>query len=147
MDKSLSYYRKLPYTILTEVLHKDGQQIWITKMKLLENCVGIGHTQVEAINNLYSAFDECVTTLIKLGQPIPEPRARKATEQELVLSDRPQQPKPKKRVKAIYVVDRQIETKSRARIEHPHLDFKHHSPISISPSETEEPQNVEYVTA
>lgn len=75
MDKTLDYYRRLPYTILTE-LHRDdnGKPFWSAEIKEFDGCLGYGDTVAKAVNNLHEVFDVHVTSILEWGDEVPVPK-------------------------------------------------------------------------
>lgn len=71
MNKDLSYYMSLPYTI--EVVPDDGDGLWFARVKELRGCM----TQAESWDALYPQIREAMQLWFELalerGRPIPEP--------------------------------------------------------------------------
>ena len=74
ITKSLNYYRKLPYTFITSLKRDDHDNLfWETEIKEFDLCIGIGETEVAAVNNAYEMFDYHVTTILEWGDKVPIP--------------------------------------------------------------------------
>ncbi len=74
MDKTLEYYRHLPYTIRTQPeKDSDGTDYWTAEYIELRGCKTDGSSEAEAIKNVQDLFDEHITIRLSKGTLIPEP--------------------------------------------------------------------------
>jgi antitoxin HicB len=70
MEKNLTYYLSLPYTI--ELQHDlDG---WFVRVKELPGCISQGDTAGEALEMIQEAMTLWLEVALEDGDPIPEPR-------------------------------------------------------------------------
>jgi len=70
MKKNLEYYLKLPYTI---ILHIDEDNSYVARLLELPDCIGVGKTKEEAVNELEIHKRLKLEGHLELGLPIPEP--------------------------------------------------------------------------
>lgn len=76
--KNLAYYRRLPYTmVITGEKGTNGKWFYIAEYQELRGCKVDGSTETEAVNALYSAFDEYIEMLLESGHIVPEPVVQK----------------------------------------------------------------------
>ncbi len=75
MNKTIDYYRSLPYTRLaTPVDEGDGSRpYWVAYVVELTGCKTDGASKPEAMRNLDDAFDEFIEAKLAWGSAIPEP--------------------------------------------------------------------------
>ena len=76
-QKTLEYYRRLPYTLQLEPMHdSDDSNYWTAEYTELRGCKTDGQTDIEAVANLQELFDEYISVLIEDKIEIPEPTPR-----------------------------------------------------------------------
>lgn len=72
MEKTLDYYKNLPYTI---ELRQDPEEGWFARVKELQGCMSQGDTAEEAIAMIREAMELWLEVALEEGLPIPEPRS------------------------------------------------------------------------
>lgn len=79
MEKTLVYYKRLPYTLRLEPqTDLDGTHYWTAEYVELRGCKTEGGDEAEAIANLQQLFDEYISTKIENQFEIIEPIPQKA---------------------------------------------------------------------
>lgn len=71
MDKNLTYYLSLPYTI---ELVPDPEGGWFVAVKELPGCISQGDTEEEALEMIHDAMEGWIDVALEDGMKIPEPR-------------------------------------------------------------------------
>ncbi len=85
-NKTLQYYKLLPYTLRLEPLHdSDGSNYWVAEYTELRGCKTDGDNEAEAVANLNELFDEYISSAIEDGLDIPEPAREVVTDAERIL--------------------------------------------------------------
>ena len=75
IPRSLEEYRRLPYTLRLEPSpDSDSKKYWIASYLELPGCKIDGETEAQAVENLFSLFDDYIVTMIENGEEIPIPR-------------------------------------------------------------------------
>lgn len=72
MEKTLEYYKSLPYTI---ELTSDPDGGWFIAIRELPGCMSQGDTPEEALTMIQDALEGWLAVALEDGMPIPEPRA------------------------------------------------------------------------
>ncbi len=72
MEKTLEYYKSLPYTI---ELTSDPDGGWFIAIRELPGCMSQGDTPEEALAMIQDALEGWLAVALEDGMPIPEPRA------------------------------------------------------------------------
>ncbi|MBK8024693.1 MAG: type II toxin-antitoxin system HicB family antitoxin [Chloroflexi bacterium] len=70
MNKTLEYYKSLPYTI---ELTPDEDGVWFAAIPLLKGCMTQGDSREEALAMIDEARDLWLETALEEGISIPEP--------------------------------------------------------------------------
>jgi len=77
-EKSLQYFRSLPYTRKSEFfLEPKGKAYWLASIEELPGCKTDGATLAEAVLNLDSLFDDYIEAKLGWGSRIPEPEVHR----------------------------------------------------------------------
>lgn len=71
-EKTLEYYKSLPYTI---ELTSDPEGGWFVAIRELPGCMSQGDTPEEALAMIRDALEGWLAVALEDGMPIPEPRA------------------------------------------------------------------------
>ena len=73
--KDLDYYRRLSYTLRTELIRdSDGSDYWVAEYLELRGCKTDGESEAEAVANLQELFDEYISARMEVStKDIPEP--------------------------------------------------------------------------
>lgn len=73
-EKSLEYYKRLPYTRRVRVeTEPGGSQYFVAYVEELDGVEADGDTPAEAHYRLQDAFEETIDALLEWGEEIPEP--------------------------------------------------------------------------
>ncbi len=72
--KTLQDYRRLPYTLRTDLVKdSDGSEYWTAEYLELRGCKTDGTSEAEAVANVQELFDEYITARMERGNEIPGP--------------------------------------------------------------------------
>jgi predicted RNase H-like HicB family nuclease len=86
VDKTLEYYKRLPYTLRLDLItEQDGSKYLTAEYVELRGCKTDGDTEVEAVTNLQELFDDYITAHIEMGTAIPEPEPLISTIDETLI--------------------------------------------------------------
>jgi len=75
MDRNVSYYMNLPYTLIIQPYQDEDEFYYIGKVLELDGCMSDGDTGEEALANLREAMKGWIETKLANGFEMPEPVA------------------------------------------------------------------------
>lgn len=88
MEKTLKYYKRLPYTLYTQPMRdSDGTRYWVAEYFELRGCKTEGSTEAEAIANVQELFDEYITLRLNNNIEIPEPASLPSYVEEVIIQE------------------------------------------------------------
>jgi antitoxin HicB len=75
--RELSYYMRLPYTILLEPWDDGEGQYWVARVAELPHCMIHAETAEEAVRDIEEVKRDWIESNLERGLAIPEPRPRR----------------------------------------------------------------------
>lgn len=85
-EKTLSYYRTLPYERVWEARSGVGERYFLVRLAEAPFVAGDGATREEALAHLRQAFDDFILSRLETGLPIPQPNRPEPRQMESTLS-------------------------------------------------------------
>ena len=73
MEKNVSYYMNLPYTLIIQPYQDESEFYYIGKVLELDGCIADGETKKEVLENLHEAMQGWIETKLENGFDVPEP--------------------------------------------------------------------------
>lgn len=73
MQRDLTYYMNLPWTIIIKKLHDESGEYFYAHILELDGCQSHGDSPDEAYQNLREALEGYLEVKLENGDPIPEP--------------------------------------------------------------------------